>query len=58
MADPVITAAAAAAVPETWHVNLYHRKFNTSTKAGQAIFENKTKVLPEDERFTTTKKDS
>ena len=29
MVDPVIAAAAAAAVPETWHVNPYHGKFNT-----------------------------
>ena len=58
MADTVIAAAAVAAVPETWHVNPYHGKFNPSTKAGQAIFENKTKGLPADERFTATKKDS
>ena len=51
-------AAAAVAVPETWHVNPYHRKFNPSTKAGQAIFEKKTKGLPADECFTATKKDS
>ena len=50
--------AVSVAVPETWHVNPYHGKFNPSTKAGQAIFENKTKGLPEDERFTATKKDS
>ena len=56
MADPVIAAAAAAAVPETWHVNPYHGKFNPSTKAGQAIFEKKTKGLPVDERFNETKK--
>ena len=58
MADPVIAAAAAAAVPETWNFNPYHGKFNPSTKAGQAIFEKKTKGLPADERFTATKKDS
>ena len=51
-------AAAVVAVPETWHVNPYHGKFNPSTKAGQAIFEKKTKGLPADERFTATKKDS
>ena len=34
------------------------RKFNPSTKAGQAIFEKKTKGLPADERFTAAKKDS
>ena len=28
MADPEIAAAAAAAVPETWHINPYHGKFN------------------------------
>ena len=56
MADPVIVSAAAAAVPETWHVNPYHGKFNPSTKAGQAIFERKTKGLPADERFNVTKK--
>ena len=28
MIDPAIAAAAAAAVPETWHVNPYHGKFN------------------------------
>ena len=57
MADPN-AAAAVVAVPETWHVNPYHGKFNPSTKAGQAILENKTKGLPADERFTATKKDS
>ena len=57
MADPNAEAAVVA-VPETWHVNPYHRKFNPSTKAGQAIFEKKTKGLPADERFTATKKDS
>ena len=46
MADPVISSTAAAAVPETWNANLYHRKFNPSTKAGQAVFEKKTKGLP------------
>ena len=56
MADPVIAAAAAAAVPEAWHVIPYHGKFNPSTKAGQAIFEKKTKGLPADERFAATKK--
>ena len=55
MADPN-AAAAVVAVPETRHVNLYHRKFNPSTKAGQEIFEKKTKGLPADERFTATKK--
>ena len=55
MADPNV-AAAVLAVPETWHVNPYHGKFNPSTKAGQAIFEKKTNVLPEDEHFTATKK--
>ena len=49
-------AASAVPVPETWHVNPYNRKFNTSTKAGQDIFEKKTKGLPADERFTATKK--
>ena len=57
MADPNAVAAAVA-VPETWHVNPYHRNFNPSTKAGHAIFENKTKGLPADERFIATKKDS
>ena len=55
MAD-LNAAAVVVAVPETWHVNLYHRKFNPSTKTGQAIFEKKTKGLPPDERFTATKK--
>ena len=54
MADPAIAAAAAAAVPKTWHVNPYHGKFNPSTKADQDIFEMKTKVLPADELFTAT----
>ena len=44
MADPVISAAAAASVPETWHVNPYHSKFNPSTKAGQAIFKRKLRA--------------
>ena len=57
MADPN-AAAAAVAVSETWHVNPYNGKFNPSTKAGQAIFEKKTKGVPADERFTATKKDS
>ena len=57
MAEPY-AAAAAVAVPETWHVNTYHAKFNPSTKSGQAIFEKKTKGLPQDECFTATKKDS
>ena len=57
MDDPN-AAAAAVAVPETWHVNTYHRKYNPSTKAGQAIFEKKTQSLLADERFTATKKDS
>ena len=56
MADPN-AAAASVAVPETWHVNPYHGKFNPSTKAGQAIFEKKTKGLPANEHFTATKKD-
>ena len=30
-------AAADVAVPETWHINPYHGKFNPSNKAGQAI---------------------
>ena len=51
-------AAVVVAVPETWHVNTYNGKFNPSTKAGQAIFEKKTKGLPADEHFTATKKDS
>ena len=55
MSDPN-AAAASVAVPETWHVNPYHRKFNPSTKTGQAIFEKKTKGLPADERFTAAKK--
>ena len=55
MADPN-AAAAVVAVPETWHVNPYHGKFNPSTKAGQAIFEKKTKGLPSDKRFTAPKK--
>ena len=55
MADPN-AAAAVVAVPETWHVNPYRGKFNPSTKAGQAIFEKKTKGLPADERFAATKK--
>ena len=38
MADPN-AAASVVAVPETWHVNPYHEKFNPLTKAGQAIFE-------------------
>ena len=58
MADPANAAAAAVAVPETWHVNPYNGKFNPSTKAGQAIFEKKTKGFPADERFTATNKDS
>ena len=49
-------ATVVVAVPETWHVNPFHGKFNPSTKAGQAIFEEKTKGLPADERFTATKK--
>ena len=57
MSDPN-AAAAVEAVPETWHVNPYHGKFNPSTKAGQAIFEKKTKGLPADEHFTATEKDS
>ena len=57
MADPN-AAAAAVAVPETWRVNPYHGKFNPSTKAGQAIFERKTKGFPADERFTVMNKDS
>ena len=47
--------AVVVAVPETWHVNPYHGKFNPSTKSGQAIFEKKTKGLPADEHFTATK---
>ena len=49
-------AAVSVDVPETWHVNPYHGKFNPSTKAGQAMFEKKTKGLPADKRFTATKK--
>ena len=55
MADPN-AAAVVVAVPEIWHVNTYHGKFYPSTKAGQEIFEKKTKGLPADERFTATKK--
>ena len=51
-------AAVIVVVPGTCHVNPYHGKFNPLTKAGQAIFENKAKGLPADERFTATKKDS
>ena len=50
MADPN-AAAAVVAIPETWHLNPYHGKFNPSTKAGQAIFEKKTKGLPVDESY-------
>ena len=50
MADPNAYAVVVA-VPETWHVNPYHRKFNPSTKVGQVIFEKKSKGLPGDERF-------
>ena len=57
MADPN-AAAIVVVVPKKWHINPYHGKFNPSTKAGQAIFEKKTKGLPADERFTATKKDS
>ena len=57
MADPN-AATVGVAVPETWHVNPYHGKFNPSTKAGQAIFEKKTKGLPAEERSTATEKDS
>ena len=57
MSDPN-AAAAVVAVTEIWHVDPYHRKFNPSTKPGQAIFEKKTKGLPADEHFTATKKDS
>ena len=57
MADPN-AAAIVVAVPETWYINPYHRKFNPSKKAGQAIFEKKTNGLPADERFAATKKDS
>ena len=47
MADPN-AAAVAVAVPETWNVNAYHGKSNLSTKAGQDIFEKKTKGFPAD----------
>ena len=57
MLDPN-AATAVVAVPETWHVNPFHGKSNPSTKAGQAIFEKKTKGLPADKRFTATKEDS
>ena len=57
MADPN-AATVVVAVPETWHVNPYHGKFNPSTKEGQEIFEKKTKGLPADKHFTATKKDS
>ena len=57
MDDPY-AAAVVVAVPKTWHVNPYYGKFNPSNKAGQVIFEKKTKGLPADERFTATKKDS
>ena len=43
MADPN-AATGVVAIPETWHVNLYHGKFNPSTKAGQAVFEKKPRV--------------
>ena len=51
-----VAGAAAVAVPETWHVNPSQGKFNPSTKAGQVIYEKKTKGLPADEHFTATKK--
>ena len=57
MADPNASAVVVA-VPETWHVNPYHGKFNPSTKAGQTIFEKETKGFPADERFTASKNDS
>ena len=44
MADPVIAAAAAAAVPETWNVNPYHGKFDPSTKVGQEILKRKPRA--------------
>ena len=44
MADPAIAVAAAEAVPETWHVNPYHGKFNPLNKAGQAILKRKPRA--------------
>ena len=43
MADPN-AAAFVVAVPETWHVNPYHGKFNPSTKAGQRFMKRKPRV--------------
>ena len=57
MADPNAVAAVVA-VTKTWRVNPYHGKFNPSTKAGQVIFEKKSKGLPADKSFTATNKDS
>ena len=45
-------------VAEVWCVNPLIVNFNPGTKAGQTIFEKKTKGLPLGGRFTATKKDS
>ena len=52
-----------AAVPpapaaDSWVDNTNVGNFNPGTKSGQAIFENKTKGLKEDNRLTATKKDA
>ena len=52
-----------AAVPpapaaDSWVDNLNVGNFNPGTKAGQAIFEKKTKGLMEENRITATKKDA
>ena len=47
-----------ALAADSWVDNTNVGNFNTGTKSGQAIFENKTKDLKEDNRLTATKKDA
>ena len=55
---PVIAAAPPAPVTITWTENPNIGKFNPGTKAGQAIFERKTKSLPADKRLSLARKDA
>ncbi len=49
------TTNGTTAAPIEWKVNPHHGNINPGTKQGQAIFEMKTRGLPEDKRLDLTK---
>ncbi len=52
------TGTGTTAPPVEWKVNPHHGNINPGTKQGQAIFEAKTRGLPEDKRLDLSKKDA